>query len=94
MSVDPPLMDPMDGEEDGIAIIKDIGGVHVPNGTGISKVVTWENNAMTSLFSILKSHRKSEEHPEKEDLLQWKQVHLQGRSLECRSDCCQRNFIQ
>ena len=30
MSVDPPLMDLMSGGEDGIARIKDLGGVHAP----------------------------------------------------------------
>ena len=39
MSVDPPLMDPMGGGEDGIARIKDPGGVHAPTGSGISKEV-------------------------------------------------------
>ena len=44
MSVDPPLMDPMAGGEDGIARIKDIGGVYVPTGTGIRDggVMVWE----------------------------------------------------
>ena len=30
MSVDPTLMDPMSGREDGIARIEDLGGVHAP----------------------------------------------------------------
>lgn len=37
----------------------------------------WEDNAMASLLSRLKSLQKFAEHPEKEDLLWWKTVHLQ-----------------